>query len=356
MIRIFTKRSLSADYYVRDAALELDGVREGPAGYFLRGSGDLTSSDLLRDLWRTSPRASVVGYDIVIAAPRPLSILLAIGSLDEQRRLVADHRQSVASAMAYLETRGIVVRTALEGETLDQRGRWGSVIGFTHGVNRQGEPHLHDHVLVPALTEHRRAVLDSRSLEAHAEAADALYRAEMRSRLAEGGVREAWRNFRGIEVVEGVDEGARAVWPGERTRGAEKRYWSRQEILEKWHRDAQGIASIYEHARPRHDRRCINEQIFGQHILSRVSIGRRHVVEAFANAATFGARAADIDHLVNALYPEHRMEFGIREATLSRPMALQLDLVRERGPRPVAFLELERWTQRERSREVDRSR
>lgn len=356
MIRIFAKRSLSANYYVNDSALELEGVREGTAGYFIRGVGDPTSPDLFSEIWRTSSRAAIVGYDIVVAAPRPFSILLATGTLDEQRSLVADHRRSVSRAMEYLESRGVVIRTPFEGETLDQRGRWGNIVAFTHGVNRLGEPHLHDHVLVPALADHRRAVIDSRSLVAHTHAADALYRAEMRSRLGDRGLRVAWRSFRGVELVSGVDEGVRAVWPGEGVRGAAKRYWTRDEIVAKWERDAQGVAAIFEPPIPGHSRNVINEQAFGQHLVGRLSIGRRHVVEAFANAATFGARGDDIDRLVNDLYPEHQLEFGIREATLTVPNALQLEQIRERGPRPTRYRDLDQWNQRTISRGLDRSR
>ena len=154
---------------------------------------------------RTSERSSVLGYDIVVAAPRPASILLALDA-EHGAGVVAAHRASVASAIDYLEEHALVVRDRRGGEDRDLAGRWTGVVGFTHGVNRHGEPHLHDHVLVGALPEGSRNVLDSRGLFAHLEAADALYRTSLRHELAR------------TNAVDGV-----AVVRGRRARGRARR-------------------------------------------------------------------------------------------------------------------------------------
>ena len=354
MIRILPRRSLDASYYVGDKARELDGVRSGPPGYWIRGNGPLNSSVLERT-WRLPARASIVGYDLVIAAPRPISALLALGDAEEQRYLVADHRASVAAAVNYLEERALVVNAKMAGESLEQRGRWSSIIAFTHGVNRIGEPHLHDHVLVGALPDHRSRVLNRQALSAHLLAADAIYRAEFRFRINRYGVRRAWRTLGGHDMVHGVDEGHRALWPGDRTWGAQKTSWTRSGIVNKWESDLLRFEKIHMREPPnRAD--SINEQIFGSHVEGSNGVARRDLVTATANAATSGLLASGVQAFVDFYYPELAADRGLTERRIGVIAARQSALVRERGPRPIAIEDLGTWRQRERPRSLERSR
>ena len=78
-------------YFTNDAARELDGVREGGPGWWLRGEGDTRDPRTVERVLVTSERSRVQGYDVIIAAPRPISILLALDP-DGARGVVEAHR------------------------------------------------------------------------------------------------------------------------------------------------------------------------------------------------------------------------------------------------------------------------
>ena len=267
MLRLFTRRSRDVSYLTEDPAHELDDVRDGPARWWLRGGGEVE-----RVLTSTA-RASVVGYDLVIAAPRPVSILLA---RDETHApgVVAAHRVAVAAAIDYLDDHALVVRDRLGGEDLDVPASWANVVGFTHGLNRHGEPHLHDHVLVGARPAGFSAVLDARALRAHAPTADALYRSTLRHELAERTPWHAWRSFTGVEMVAGLDEGWRELWGGHHPDGGTKLHWSRADTRGRWTEDAarfeeRGVV-------PAPVRRSgVDEHAFGAALEGRPSVARR---------------------------------------------------------------------------------
>ncbi len=199
MLRIFTRRSNDVRYFTDDHARELEGFRED-AGWWLRGEGDVREPSDVQQVFSTSSRSQILGYDLVYAAPRPISLLIALEP-DSIRGVIDAHRASVAASVQYLEERAVVVREQVRGEVRDSGGSWERMVSYTHGVNRHGEPHLHDHVLVGARTRGATNVLDSRSLLVHAQAADALYRASLRHELASQTGLRAWRSFAGIEHV-----------------------------------------------------------------------------------------------------------------------------------------------------------
>ena len=354
MIRIVARHSLDASYYVADESLELDGVRHGPPGHWIRGSGPIDGSVLERS-WRTSPRATIAGYDLIVAAPRTVSILLAVGGIDEQRQVVADHRESVRAAIGYLEDRALVVNTKMAGESIEQRGRWSSIVSFTHGVNRIGEPHLHDHVLVGALPSHRSRVLSRQALSAHLLAADAIYRAEFRFRINEYGVRRAWRTLGGVDIVYGVDEGHRALWPGDRAWGVQKETWTRGAILEKWSKDLLRFEPIQMREPPIRTA-SVNEQIFGAHFEGAISVARRDLIAASANASSSGLLRSSVEDFVDTHYPDLAADRGLIERRIGVTEARQSALVKARGPRPLEAQDVARWHQRERPRSIERSR
>ena len=115
MLRLLPRRSNDVTYFTNDRAHELDGLRDGEPGWWLRGEGDTRlASDVARALV-TSERSAVYGYDLVIAAPRSISVLLAVDP-EHASGVVDAHRASVRSAVAYLEERALVVREC--------RGAW----------------------------------------------------------------------------------------------------------------------------------------------------------------------------------------------------------------------------------------
>jgi TrwC relaxase len=353
MIRVLSRRSNDVSYFTDDRALEIDGLRAGEPGWWLRGGGDATDPQSVSRVLRTSDRSSVLGYDIVVAAPRPTSILLAIDP-EHAPGVVAAHRASVAAAVDYLEEHALVVRDRRGGEDRDHAGRWTGVVGFTHGVNRHGEPHLHDHVLVGALPDQSRTVLDSRGLFAHLVAADALYRASLRHELGERTPWSAWRSFEGIEHVVGLDEGYRALWGGHHADRGEKLHWRRGDAVKQWGEDRARYESLGVVTSPSRDRSTLDEHAFAGALEGRPDVARRHVITAWANAARFGQDAAVLSHAVDSLYPALSGARGVREPSISVREARMTAQVRARGARPLETSDLERW--RQRSRDEPRSR
>ena len=331
VVRIFVRRSRDISYLVDDRALELEGAREGAALWWPLGERGVTSAtDVL-----SRREGAVVGYDIVLAAPRPTSCLLAVGTPEEQRAVIGAHRGAVTGALAYLEDRAVVERRVVLGDVDELPRRLRAAVGFTHGVNRAGEPHLHDHVLVGAVPATSSRPLDGRSLFDHSRAADALYRAALRDGLSRVTERTAWRTFRGNEFVSGVDEGVRALWPGRASDREPKHQWSRKDIESRWRDDLRSYEPGPQITPPSRGRDQLNEHAFGAALEGPSLIRRQEVVAAWADAATFGATDRDVERAVSRWYGELSRERGRGTLTLSRARARMDGVVREEGPRLI---------------------
>jgi hypothetical protein len=352
MLRILVRRSTDVSYLVDDHALELDGLREGPAQWSLRDDGANRERDDVHSVLRSSERSNVVGYDLIFAAPRPISVLLALDHAHAPT-VVDAHRRAVREAVDYIEQRALSVRDRRGGEDREVPAQWSQVVGFTHGVNRHGDPHLHDHVLVGARPEGSRNVLDSRSLFAHVATADALYRSSLRARIARDTPHAPWRSFEGVEHVAGLDEGYRVLWGGHHADRGEKRHWSRDEVLDSWGQDLERFESHGALVVPARARDHLDEHAFRSAFEGRHDVARRHVVQAWANAATFGQTSASVATSVDLLYPTLRQSRGVRETTINLREARMMTETIHRGPRPLDAREILEWRQmpRDRSRE-----
>lgn len=353
MLRLLPRRSNDVTYFTNDPALELDGLREGPAGWWLRGEGETRDPSRVAQVLVTSERSAIRGYDLVIAAPRPLSILLAIDP-EHAPGVIEAHRASVRAAVSYLEDRALIVREQRDGVERESPARWESVVSFTHGLNRHGEPHLHDHVLVGARPEHSSNVLDSRALYAHAPSADALYRASFRYELAQRTPWSAWRSFEGIEHVVGIDEGHRALWGGHHGDRGEKLRWSREQTMASWARDLEQYEPLGLVRAPSSARDVLDEHRFAGALEGRYDVARRHVLAVWANATTFGQDSRTLVQSVDELYPALLGRGGVHEPTIGVAQARMMGPLRELGPRPLERENFEVW--RQRSRELVRSR
>ncbi|MGD0055099.1 MAG: relaxase domain-containing protein [Acidimicrobiales bacterium] len=349
MLRLLVRRSNDVTYFTNDAARELDTVRDGGPGWWLRGSGDVRDPRDVERVLSSTERSSVQGYDVIVAAPRPISILLATDP-EQGSGVVAAHRVSVAATMRYLEERALVVRDRRGGVDREEAATWSRIVSFTHGLNRHGEPHLHDHVLVGARPDRAHTVLDSRALFAHVNAADALYRSSLRHELAQRTTWTAWRSFNGVDHVEGQDEGYRALWGGHHDGRGEKLRWQRGETLEHWRRDLARFAPEGALTSPPRPRGRLDEHVFSGALEGRVDVTRRDVVRAWADAATFGQSAQELDAAIDRFYPALQTSRGVREATIPLAQARMIAQVRDRGPRPLALDDLVHWTQRPRER------
>ena len=351
MLRAIIRRSDAVDYLVDDEALELEGVRDAGAARWLRGVGNQHDARDVKRVLTTTDRATICGYDLIVAAPRPISILVAVDDVAAPH-VVRAHQHAVAAALAYLEGRAVVVRLRRGGNDSEQSAQWGHVVAFTHGVNRHAEPHLHDHVLVGSRPHGATTVLDSRALFAHLHTGDAVYRTVLRHQIAATTSWRPWRSFSGVEHVTGLDEGYRKIWPGHRDERGEKFSWTRDAITEQWSRDLTNFEPSGVIDEPTRDRALLDEHAFGAAFEGRWDVGRRHVIAAWADAAVFGTSLRDLDRSVDLLYPELLEGQGVRELLVSTSRARMVGAVRTRGPRPLADHQLSQWlsSSRERSR------
>ena len=353
MVRIYPHRGHDVSYFTDDQALELEGIREGPAGRWLRGRGDLSPVAVQRVLTRSS-RSPTTGYDIVIAAPRPVSIVLAIDS-HLAPAIVRAHQCAVGHAITYLEERGLVVRDRRWGRDEEDAGQWGNIAAFTHGVNRHGEPHLHDHVLVGAQPIGGVNQLDRRALAVHAPVADALYKSALRYEVGKETPLRAWRSRFGGDHVAGLDEGYRALWGGHFDDRPAKQNWTRASIVARWKDDLERFEPFTVLPEPRRDPRVIDEYGFLAILGGREGLARRDLIAAVAHATPFGADVVELQKTFDLYYPSLIDSRGWREEVISPRAAGMSDLIHERGPRPTELAAAVSWHQRSRERSRDRS-
>ena len=152
------------------------------------------------------------GYDVVVSAPKSVSVLYALGPPAVAEAVRAAHESAVEQAQDYLQ------RHAGHG----LRGHQGDgaraervvtdgllVAAFGHRTSRADDPQLHTHLVVPNVlrgADGRWSAVDSRALHRHALTAGYLYQAVLRGGLtAELGV--GWTEVRkGVAEVAGVPE------------------------------------------------------------------------------------------------------------------------------------------------------
>ena len=148
----------------------------------------------------------VIGYDLTFSAPKSVSVLWGLSTDQVRGAVAAAHERAVAAALGYIEAEAILTRRGHNGtEVIATKGMIAA--GFRHRTSRNGDPHLHTHVVVANMVEGvdgRWATLDGRQLYAHARTAGFLYQTELRHQLtATLGV--AWSPVqRGTAEIDGM--------------------------------------------------------------------------------------------------------------------------------------------------------
>jgi conjugative relaxase-like TrwC/TraI family protein len=389
MLGVHRLTSNRADYYLSDLAQELPlplapeqgrGVWIGQAaeGLHLRGAVDPTQfravlegrhPDVGRRL--RSDRATVLGFDLTFSAPKSASILFALGGEEVARQVMAAHTQAVGGAVAYMEAHGVSANRRL-GEHREVVPTTGMVAAsFTHGVNRNLDPHLHSHIVLANLVhgqDGRWSACDWRGIAAHREAADAVYGSEMRAGLtARFGVHwtqapQARAEVSGIsplllgefssrsaDIRRHMSEvGAHSAWGNHIawavTRPPKQNGLRFTELSAQWERrslavgvERSELAGVF--GPRRHERQSFNEHQFAS-VLSTTPDGgarRRNVTAAFGVAARDGASAHVLEQLTDLWVPLPRhSQVGVSESVHQRRAVVPAGyLLRTLGPRPV---------------------
>jgi hypothetical protein len=328
-VRILDYRG-DGTYYLRDGAHELDGIRAGPPGRVLGANPASTAgAGLAALLDRGAPGGATV-LDVIVAAPKPVSVLLASEPPRAASAVVALHERGVAAVLGYLD-----------GEHLSKGGARLGAVGFTHGINRLGDPHLHTHVLV-GVRDGVGAPVDGHRLRARARTADGLYLAELRVGMQGAAGRSAWVGRSGTTCVEGVDIALLAATTTPRGRdgrhehGAPKQHPSAREVRRHWDALLATVEPLGVPTAPAR-RASIDEYRFSRD-LGEGTVARHDVVRAWASACTFGARSTEVLAAATLVAPgladgRRRPAVSIRDAPGVRAL----------GPRPTDPGGLERW-------------
>jgi conjugative relaxase-like TrwC/TraI family protein len=369
VLKITTTSDRTGTYYLTDRAREVTDVTGHAPGTWLGSSarafgliGAVRSAQLEGVLegrppgatLRRSPRRTVGAYDLIVAAPKCVSVLFADPDHHRAVQVIDAHHQALDVALDYCETRvASVRRRSVDSE---EGHRVAGLLGarFTHGVSRSGDPHLHSHLLIANMaqgSDGRFSALDARAFFAHRRAIDALYRAELRRGLVERlGVH--WeRDDAGRDQLAEVSGATIATFS---TRSAqlrsdgptwgEKATWSRAQAEAHW-ADRRAFEPILEEPpRRRLDGSRLDEYRFAS-LVARDAVRRRDLVAAWADAAPAGIEAQVIGRAVDKAVsnPGH----GIFEAALlSSEFRVRPSLVRMLGPRPVEGVALESWWRR----------
>jgi conjugative relaxase-like TrwC/TraI family protein len=367
-----------ADYYLSDLARELPvagaGHWAGRAAVGLGLGGPVAAEEFRRLLEGRHPRTGVVlgtgrtsvaAIDLTFSAPKSASVVFALAGTEAARTVVAAHADAVAGSLSYLE-RHAITTTRQSGPTravLPTSGALAAV--FTHGVSRNGDPHIHSHVVVANLVhggDGRWGACDRRGIAAHRSAAAAVYEAHLRAGLTEAlGVRWSGPPGRSAEV-EGVGphllaefssrsadirrhmdawgahtvRGARIAWAA--TRPSKGPGLPFRELSEDWQRRANAIGTdlpLEASCLPRGPA-LLDEHRFAGVIALPAHGGahRRDVVAAFGVAAVDGAPAPVVERLVAQWVPDAPP--GVAEPLEQRRTVVPANHhLRALGPRPV---------------------
>jgi conjugative relaxase-like TrwC/TraI family protein len=372
-----------ADYYLSDPARELPvpapGQWAGSAAAGIGLAGPVDPEEFRRLLQGLHPhsghplgsdRVTVAAFDLTFSAPKSASVLFGLGGADTARRIVAAHADAVAGALAYMEQHAVsACRRA--GPERAVVGTTGMIAGqFTHAVNRNGDPHLHSHVVMANLVhgvDGRWSACDRRGLSAHRQAAGAVYSADLQAGLTAAlGLRWAGAPGHAAEIVGiapallgefssraadirrhmyGVGarsaRGSRIAWAA--TRPAKEPGAPYDVVAGDWGRRARAADAPLDLGRSP-ARTLLDEHRFAA-VLSLTPHGgarRRDVVAAFGGAAPDGIAASELQRLVARWVPPAGI--GVTEPLHPRRAFVPAPhLLCVFGPRPIDPAAHEVW-------------
>ncbi|MGC8481952.1 MAG: MobF family relaxase, partial [Acidimicrobiales bacterium] len=147
-------------------------------------------------------RRRIAVLDLTFAAPKSVSVRWGLGAASDATQIETAHRESVARALWYLRTTDL--------GKLDHQSNPHGVLGlayvaFTHRLSRDGDPHLHDHVVV--MNAARFEELGMRTLDLARVASvlpmlEVVYRAELqRSLRRELGIELVGRQLGSLQIM-----------------------------------------------------------------------------------------------------------------------------------------------------------
>lgn len=357
------------------AALGLRGSVTGPPLEAVLAGSDPVSGEVLNP---AQSRVKVVGFDLVFAAPKSVSILCGIADEAVSGKVAGAHGSAVEDALGYLERAAISARRRDHGARTSTPATGAIAAGFLHHTSRAADPHLHTHVLVSNLVEGedgRWSALDARGLYAHGVTAGYLYHSRLRHELvrslrvsfgpADHGVAnladldpEVMAHFsqRRHQVTEQLEAwgtaGHRAAAAAAvATRAPKDTSRSIEQLREDWRERAEAlglsrsqVAGLTGRGAPR-PQHLDSEAVTAGLVERSGSFGRRQLLRVVAQSLHDGAEVASVEGLSEVILAT-ALE---RNSIVERPY--EPDAWRARSGRRVASGVVEgRWTTKDRAR------
>jgi conjugative relaxase-like TrwC/TraI family protein len=134
---------------------------------------------------------SAHGFDLTFSSPKSVSLVRALGDDDVAAKAVEQaHNYAVGEALEYLHQHAGYTRVHNPDTGHKDLVRLPGLVmaAYQHETSREGDPHLHTHVLLPNRQARADGVLvsvDSKSLHHEAKAAGIIYQATLRHQLVE---------------------------------------------------------------------------------------------------------------------------------------------------------------------------
>ena len=160
---------------------------------------------------------TVAGFDLTFSAPKSLSVAWGIADTEQAERLEKAHEAAIEQTVAWLETEVIRARTGAQGIAFHTTNGL-LATRFRHWESREGDPQLHDHVVVAnkvQITDEQGRVrwltIDSRSLYKATVTASSVYNQALANELKTLGLELRERttpsgDYKGMELASVSDE------------------------------------------------------------------------------------------------------------------------------------------------------
>jgi conjugative relaxase-like TrwC/TraI family protein len=193
-------------------------MKEG-AQYFreLNGRNPSTKEELGRFVTaQTKPGSqAVAGYDLVFAPAKSASVLWAIGGDEARKEIEAAHQEAIEETLGYLEGTATFTRRGRNGVRQEDVKGGLNYTKFRHYDSRNGDPQLHDHVVVSTKVlgaDGKWSSLDGRLLYQFNVAASEMYNRlvmeKICARLKLGLIERKVNGDRPVVEIAGVDVAA----------------------------------------------------------------------------------------------------------------------------------------------------
>jgi conjugative relaxase-like TrwC/TraI family protein len=336
-------------------------------------------------------RVKVLAYDLTFSAPKSTSVVFGLGGEEAAHQILEGHAEAVNGALDYFDAHAVTAVRRHHGEAA-VLATSGLVAGaFTHGVNRNIDPHLHTHVVMANLVhgeDGRWSALDQRAIWAHQRAGAAVYEAHLRAELT-GRLGLRWTQapfvtaeIQGVSPLllgefstraadirrHGFEHGVRST-RGHRIAAAATRADKGEgtafcELVPQWRqRAAVALGGPPDLSQWRHDRPLASPTLSEHQFAGVLSVApdgrahRRDVVSAFAHAARDGATASSLSQLTELWLPEAGTRPGIAEGSYPGSAVVPgPHLLRALGSRPIDVPQHAVWLEGARSINAYRAR